>query len=113
MSQRPSPPEPLKALLQAHGLSQPSAAFSASLTQLVVSRYLPPRVEPFRAGAWLGHAILLVLAGLLGLVTYAVSIGVSAILVTSSAAMVMGTGGLIWLLELYRRRLLQQETVCE
>lgn len=112
MSQRPSSPEPIKALLQAHGLSQPSVVFSASLTQLVVARYVPPRVEPFRAGAWLGHAILLVLAGLLVLVTYAVPIAVSPILATSLAAMVMGTGSLIWLLEHYRKRLLQQETVC-
>ena len=112
MSQRPSSPEPIKALLQAHGLSQPSAAFSASLTQLVVARYVPPRVEPFRAGAWLGHAILLVLAGLLVLVTYAVPIAVSPILATSLAALVMGTGSLLWLLEHHRKRLLQQETVC-
>ena len=112
MSQRPSPSEPLKALLQAHGLTQPSAAFSASLTQLVVARYVPPQVEPFRASAWLGNAILLVLAGLLVLVTYALPIAVSAILATSLAAMVMGTGSLIWLLEHYRKRLLQQEPVC-
>ena len=112
MSQRPTPPEPIKALLQAHGLAQPSAAFSASLTQLVVARYVPPRVEPFRAGAWLGNAILLVLACLLVLVTYAVPIAVSTVLATSLAAMVMGTGSLIWLLEYYRKQLLQQETAC-
>ena len=111
MSQRPIPPESVKALLQAHGLAQPSPAFSASLTQLVVSRYVPPRVEPFRAGAWLGHAILLVLAGLLGLVTYTAPIAISAILATSLVAMVMGTGSLVWLLERYRKQLLQQETV--
>ncbi len=112
MSPRPTPSEPIKALLQAHGLNQPSAAFSASLTRLVVARYVSPRVEPFRAGAWLGNAILFVLAGLLVLVMYAVPIAVSAILATSLAAMVIGTGSLIWLLEQYRKRLLQQETVC-
>lgn len=112
MSQRPSPPEPLKALLQAHGLTQPSAAFSASLTQLIVARYVPPQVEPSWASAWLGNAILLVLAGLLVLVTCAVPIAISAILATSLAAMVIGTGSIIWLLEQYRKRLLQQETVC-
>ena len=112
MSQRPTPPEPIKALMQSHGLAQPSAAFSASLTRLVVARYVSPRVEPFRAGAWLGPAILLVLTGLLVLVTYAVPITISALLATSLAAMVMGTGSLIWLLEQYRKRLLQPETVC-
>ena len=112
MSQRPATPEPIKALLQAHGLSQPSAAFSASLTHLVVARYVPPRVKPFRAGAWLGNAILVVLAGLLVLVTYAVPIAVSTILASSLAALVMGIGSLLWLLEHHRKRLLQQETVC-
>jgi Flp pilus assembly protein TadB len=112
MNQRPTPPEPMKALLQAHGLNQPSAAFSESLTQLVIARYVPPRVEPFRAGIWLGNAILLVLAGLLVLVTYAVPIVVSGILATSLAAMVIGTGSLIWLLEHYRKRLFQQATGC-
>ena len=105
MSQRPSSPEPLKALLQAHGLSQPSAAFSASLTQLVVARYVPPRVEPFRAGAWLGKAILLVLAGLLALAMYTIPPVVSAILATSLAALVLGTGSLVWLLEQHRMRM--------
>lgn len=92
--------------MQAHGLSQPSVAFSASLTRLVVARYVPPRVEPFRAGAWLGHAILLVLAGLLGLVTYAVPVAVSAVLTTSLAASMLGIGGVIWLLEQHRQHLL-------
>ena len=103
MNQRPSSPEPLKALVQAHGLSQPSAAFSASLTQLVVARYVPSQVEPFRAGAWLGNAILLVLASLLVLVTYAVPIGISAVLATSLAASVLGIGGVIWLLEQHQK----------
>lgn len=105
MSPRPTPPEPLKALMQAHGLSQPSAAFSASLTQLVVARYVPPQAEPFRAGAWLGPVILLVLASLLGLVTYAVPISISAVLATSLAASVLGMGGIIWLLEQHRHHL--------
>lgn len=112
MSRRPSPPEPLKALLQAHGLTQPSAAFSASLTQLVVARYVPPQVEPFRASAWLGYTILLVLAGLLVFVTCAVPTPVSAILATSLSAMVIGAGSLIWLFEHHRERLRQQEPVC-
>lgn len=105
MKPRPTPPEPIKALLQAHGLSQPSAAFSASLTQLVVTRYASPQAEPFRAGAWLGKAILLVLASLLVLVTCAVPVAVSAVLATSLAASVLGIGGIIWLLEQHRQRL--------
>ena len=105
MNKRPASPEPLKALLQTHGLSQPSAAFSESLTRLVVARYVPPRVEPFRAGAWLGTAILLVLASLLVLVTYAIPLAISAVLFTSLAASVLGIGGVIWLLEQHRRHL--------
>ena len=112
MSQRPTPPEPLKALLQAHGLSQPSAAFSASLTRRVVAQYVPPQVAPFRAGAWLGHAILLVLAGLLLLVTYAVPVAVSAVLASSLVASVLGMGGVVWLLEQHRKRLFQQKAAC-
>lgn len=105
----PSSPEPIKALLQAHGLQEPSAAFSASLTQLVVARYVPPPVEPFRAGAWLGKAILLVLTGLLLLVGHAIPIVIPPLLTTSLVALVIGTGSLIWLLEHYRKRLLQQK----
>ncbi|MGI4873059.1 MAG: hypothetical protein ACRYFX_18020 [Janthinobacterium lividum] len=112
MSQPPVPPEPLKALLQAHGLSQPSAAFSASLTHLVVARYVLPREEPFRAGAWLGTAILLILACLLVLVTYALPIAISAVLVTSLAAAVLGVGGVIWLLEQHRQHLPAPEIGC-
>ncbi|MGI4736787.1 MAG: hypothetical protein ACRYG7_16580 [Janthinobacterium lividum] len=112
MSQRPTPPEPIKALLQAHGLTQPSAAFSASLTQLVVARYVPPRVEPFRAGAWLGSAILLVMTSLLVLVTYAIPIAVSTVLATSLAASLLGIGGVIWLLEQHRKHLSEPEIVC-
>jgi hypothetical protein len=102
MSPRPTPPDSVKALLQAHGLDQPSAAFSASLTQLVVARYVPPRAEPFRAGAWLGRAILLVLVGLLVLVTGAVPVAVSAVLAPALVASVLGTGGVLWLLEQHR-----------
>ncbi|OGX89638.1 hypothetical protein BEN49_24800 [Hymenobacter coccineus] len=98
--------------MQAHGLAQPSAAFSASLTQLVVARYVAPRPEAFRAGAWLGNAILLVLTGLLVLVANAVPIAISAVLATSLVAMVAGTGGVVWLLAHYQKQLLQQETVC-
>jgi hypothetical protein len=105
MSKRPATRKPLKALLQAHGLAQPSAAFSASLTQLVVARYVPPRVEPFRAGAWLGTVILLVLASLLVFVTCAVPVAVSAVLATALAASGLGIGGVIWLLEQHRKHL--------
>jgi len=105
MSKRPAPPEPLKALLQTHGLSQPSTAFSESLTRLVVARYVPPRVEPFRASTWLGTVILLLLTGLLMLVTYAGPGAVSAVLATSLAASVLGIGGVIWLLEQHRKHL--------
>lgn len=111
MSKRPSSPASIKALLQAHGLQQPSAAFSASLTQLIVARYVPPRAEPFQAGAWLGKAVLLVLTGLLLLASYVVPVAVSAVLGPSLVAVVLGTGSIVWLLEQHRKRLLQQETV--
>ena len=111
MSQRPSSPESLKALLREHGLAQPSAAFAESLPHLIVARYVPPRAEPFQASAWLGQVILLGLTGLLLLASYGVPIAVSAVLGTSLVALVLGTGSLIWLLEHYRKRLLQQQTV--
>ena len=112
MSQRPASPEPIKALLQAHGLRQPSAAFSASLTQLVVAQYVPPRVEPFRASAWLGNAILLLLTGFLVLASCAVPVAVSAVLATSLAVLLLGIGGAIWLLEQHRQHLPGPEVAC-
>lgn len=111
MSQRSPSPEAIKALLQAQGLQQPSAAFSASLTQLIVARYVPPRAEPFQAGAWLGNVVLLVLTGLLLLASYAVPVAVSAVLGPSLVAVVLGTGSIVWLLEHHRKRLLPPETV--
>jgi Flp pilus assembly protein TadB len=98
--------------VQAHGLSEPSAAFSAALTQQVVARYARPHAAPFRAGAWLGTVILLLLACLLVVATCMVLATVSTVLVTSSVAVVGGTGGLIWLLEHYRKSLLQQQSAC-
>ena len=77
-----------------------------------MAHYVPPRVEPFQAGAWLGNAILLVLASLLVLVTYAVPVAVSAVLATSLAASVLGIGGVIWLLEQHRKHLTEPEIVC-
>jgi peptidoglycan/LPS O-acetylase OafA/YrhL len=111
MSQRPTPPEPIKALLQAHGLTQPSAAFSASLTHLVVARYVPPRVEPYQASAWLGKVVLLVLTGLLLLASYAVPITVSTVLGPSLVAAVLGAASIVLLLEQHRKRLLPQAPV--
>jgi hypothetical protein len=103
MSQRPpSAPDPIQALLQAQGLQQPSAAFSAALTRQVVARYAAPPVAPYQAGAWLGKAILLVLGSLLGLVTYLLPLANAGILTLSLAAAVLGLGGVLWLFEQYR-----------
>ncbi|MFD1874457.1 hypothetical protein [Hymenobacter bucti] len=104
MSQRlPSAPDPVKALLQAQGLQQPSAAFSAALTRQVVARYAAPPVAPYQAGAWLGKAILLVLGSLLGLVLYVRPLVTTGILAPSLAAAVLGLGGVLWLFEHYRQ----------
>lgn len=100
MNQRPSPaPDPVKALLQAQGLQQPSAAFSAALTRQVVARYAAPPVAPYQAGAWLGKAILLVLVSLLGLVIYRLPLAATGILAPSLAAALLGLGGVLWLFE--------------
>ena len=100
MSQRPSPvPDPLKELLQAQGLQQPSAAFSAALTRQVVAHYAARPVAPYQAGTWLGKAILVVLVSLLGLVTYSVPVANAGILALSLAAAVLGLGGMLWLFE--------------
>lgn len=104
MSQRPSSaPDPLKALLQAQGLQQPSAAFAAALTRQVVARYAAPPVAPYPAGAWLGKVILLVLGSLLGLVMYLLPLAKGGILAPSLAAAVLGLGGMLWLFEHTRR----------
>ena len=100
MSQRsPSTPDPIKALLLAQGLQQPSGDFSAALTRQVVARYAAPPVAPFQAGAWLGKAILLVLGSLLGLVMYLLPLANAGILAPSLAAAVLGLGGVLWLFE--------------
>lgn len=102
MSQRPpSAPDPIKALLQAQGLQQPSAAFAAALTRQVVARYAAPPVAPYQAGAWLGKAILLVLMSLL--VLYVRPLATAGILAPSLAAAVLGLGSVLWLFEHYRR----------
>lgn len=100
MNQRPSSaPDPVKVLLQAQGLQQPSAVFSAALTRQVVARYAAPPVAPYQAGAWLGKAILLVLGSLLGLATYRLPLAATGILAPSLAAAVLGLGGVLWLFE--------------
>jgi hypothetical protein len=104
MSQRsPSAPDPVKALLQAQGLQQPSAAFSAALTRQVVARYATPPLAPYQAKAWLGKAILLVLVSLLGLVLYVRPLPNAGILMPSLAAALLGLGGVLWLFEHYRQ----------
>jgi hypothetical protein len=104
MSQRPpSAPDPVKALLQAQGLQQPSAAFSAALTRQVVARYAASPVAPYRAGSWLGKAILLVLGSLLVLILYMLPVADSGVLATSLAAAVLGLGGVLWLFEQHHR----------
>lgn len=98
MSQRPpSAPDPVKALLQAQGLQQPSAAFTAALTRQVMARYAAPPVAPYQAGAWLGKAILLVLGSLLAL--YVLPLATAGILALSLVAAVLGLGGVLWLFE--------------
>lgn len=103
MSQRPpSAPDPVQALLQAQGLQQPSAAFSAALTRQVVARYAAPPLAPYQAKAWLGKAILLALISLLGLVLYVRPLPNAGVLVPSFAAALLGLGGVLWLFEHYR-----------
>lgn len=98
-----SAPDPVKALLQAQGLQQPSAAFSAALTRQVLARYAAPPLAPYPAGAWLGKAILLVLGSLLGLTLCMLPLTTAGILAPSLAAAVLGLGGVLWLFEHLRR----------
>jgi hypothetical protein len=103
MSQRPpSAPDPVQALLQAQGLQQPSAAFSAALTRQVVARYAAPPLAPYQAKAWLGKVILLALISLLGLVLYVRPLPNAGVLVPSFAAALLGLGSVLWLFEHYR-----------
>ena len=106
MSQRPTPPEePLKALLQEHGLRQPSPQFSRSLTQLIVARYSAAPVT-YSAGVWLGNVILAVSTGCLLLVLFALPSVFLPVLGSSLLALLVGVGGMIWLLDQQRRPLL-------
>jgi hypothetical protein len=100
-----SPSDPLKELLLAHGLDEPSPEFATMLTQQVVARYSALPAPPYHAGAWVGRAILLVLAGLLTLAVYLLPFRVSVVPVTCSVAVVLGTGGVLWLLEQHRKQL--------
>jgi hypothetical protein len=104
MSQRPSSaPDPLKALLQAQGLQQPSPTFTAALTRQVVARYAAAPIAPYSAGTWLGKAILLVLGSFLGLVMYLLPLAKGGVLAPSLAAAVLGLGGMLWVFEHARR----------
>lgn len=106
MTKRPtSPEEPLKVLLQENGLMQPSAQFSNSLTRLVVARYSSPTVV-YQADAWLGNVILVVLTGCLCLVIFAMPSVFLSVLGISLLALLIGMGGMIWLLEQHRSHLL-------
>jgi hypothetical protein len=102
MTKRPtSPEEPLKALLQENGLIQPSAHFSNSLTQLVVARYAAAPVG-YQASAWLGNVILVILTGCFLLVMLAMPGVFLSVLGSSLLALLLGVGGIIWLLEQHR-----------
>ncbi|RSK43157.1 hypothetical protein [Hymenobacter rigui] len=102
----PLPPsDPLKELLHAHGLDEPSPEFATMLTQQVVARYATPPAPPYQAGMWVGRAILLVLAGLLALAVCLLPFRVSVVPVTCSVAVVLGTGGVLWLLEHHWKQL--------
>jgi hypothetical protein len=101
-SKRPTlPEEAIKTLLQEHGLQQPSAPFSAALTQLVVAHYSPPSVDTYPAGAWVGKVILWGLAGtlLLLLVVFASPTLLLSVAGMSVGALAVGLGALIWLLK--------------
>ena len=102
MSKPPNfPEEAVKALVQEHGLQQPSAEFSAALTRLVVAHYSPLLVEAYPAGAWLGKSILWGLAGtlVLLLVVFAPPTLLLSVAGTSVSALGLGLGGLLWLLK--------------
>ena len=101
-SPRPTPSEEaMKTLLQEHGLPQPSAQFSAALTQLVVAHYSPPPVDAYPAGAWVGKVILW---GLVGTLLLLLVVFTSPTLLLSVAGMSVGALGiglwaLFWLLK--------------
>jgi hypothetical protein len=102
MSQHPTTPEEaVKALLQAHGLQQPSAQFSATLVQAVVAQYVPPPVEVYPVRSWVGKAILWGLAGtlLLVLVVFASPTLLLSVAGISVGALGLGFAGLLWLLK--------------
>jgi hypothetical protein len=106
MMKRPnSSEEPLKGLLQESGLVQPSAQFSSSLTRLVVARYSSSAVR-YRADAWLGNLILAVLTGGLLFVILAMPAVFLSVVGISLLALLIGIGGIIWLLEQHRSHLL-------
>jgi hypothetical protein len=101
MSKRLTPAEEsLKALLQEHGLEQPTVPFSTALTRLVVARYVPPAVVPYRAGRWLGNVLLSGLAGslLLLLLLLVPPLLFRSVVGTCASALVLGLGGILWLL---------------
>jgi hypothetical protein len=102
MSKRPTfPEETMKTLLQEHGLQQPSAPFSAALTQLVVAHYSPLSVDAYPAGAWVGKVILWALAGtlLLLLVVFTSPTLLLSVAGLSVGALGLGLGALFWLLK--------------
>lgn len=93
--------EAVKALLWEHGLQQPTAQFSATLTRLVVANYSPPLVEAYPAGTWLGKVILWGLVGtlLLLLVVFISPTLLLSVAGISVSAFGIGFGGLLWLLK--------------
>jgi hypothetical protein len=102
MSKSPPPQEEaIKVLLQEHGLQQPSAQFSATLTRLVVAHYAPPPVKAIAAGTWLGKVILWGLAGslLLLLVVFTPATLLLSVAGISVGALGVGFGCLLWLLK--------------
>jgi hypothetical protein len=101
-NQRPTPSEEaVQVLLQEHGLQQPSAQFSATLTRLVVAHYSPPRAEAYAAGTWLGKLILWGLASalVLLLVVFTPTTLLLSVAGLSVCALGVGFGGLLWLLK--------------
>lgn len=106
MTKRPtSSEEPLKALLQENGLIQPSAQFSSFLTRLVVAHHASSAIR-YQADAWLGNIILVALTGGLFLVILAMPAVFLSVLGVSLLALLIGIGGIIWLLEQHRSHLL-------
>lgn len=102
MSKRPtSPKKAMKTLLQKHGLQQPSAQFSATLTRLVVAHYSPPPVDAYPAGAWVGKVILWGLAGtlLVLLVVFTSPTLLLSVAGISVGALGVGLSALFWLLK--------------